>query len=98
MIKIRGTNFQRVGHTHAVDFLQQVVGQIIFLIECQKAIQISVTIRFGQIRSEKHTSELQSPDHLVCRLLLEKKKLKINQDATIDRPYSDPTSELASPQ
>src|SRR5258708_15600545 len=27
------------------------------------------------IRSEEHTSELQSPDHLVCRLLLEKKKI-----------------------
>src|SRR5258708_24428597 len=27
-----------------------------------------------QDRSEEHTSELQSPDHLVCRLLLEKKK------------------------
>src|SRR5258708_14390250 len=32
-------------------------------------------------RSEEHTSELQSPDHLVCRLLLEKKKSH----------YSDPT-------
>src|SRR5258708_30077473 len=30
-------------------------------------------------RSEEHTSELQSPDHLVCRLLLEKKK---TQNAT----------------
>src|SRR5947208_11596651 len=32
---------------------------------------------FGEfsIRSEEHTSELQSPDHLVCRLLLEKKKI-----------------------
>src|SRR5258708_35634990 len=29
-------------------------------------------VQFG--RSEEHTSELQSPDHLVCRLLLEKKK------------------------
>src|SRR5438552_1728551 len=29
-------------------------------------------------RSEEHTSELQSPDHLVCRLLLEKKKKKKN--------------------
>src|SRR5258708_26431452 len=29
-------------------------------------------------RSEEHTSELQSPDHLVCRLLLEKKKSKIS--------------------
>src|SRR5258708_27611960 len=28
-------------------------------------------------RSEEHTSELQSPDHLVCRLLLEKKKKKM---------------------
>src|SRR5258708_27639834 len=28
-------------------------------------------------RSEEHTSELQSPDHLVCRLLLEKKKMII---------------------
>src|SRR5258708_22348247 len=28
-----------------------------------------------QWRSEEHTSELQSPDHLVCRLLLEKKKI-----------------------
>src|SRR5207244_10155623 len=27
------------------------------------------------VRSEEHTSELQSPDHLVCRLLLENKKL-----------------------
>src|SRR5258708_36999176 len=30
--------------------------------------------RCAQPRSEEHTSELQSPDHLVCRLLLEKKK------------------------
>src|SRR5258708_8485414 len=28
----------------------------------------------ARTRSEEHTSELQSPDHLVCRLLLEKKK------------------------
>src|SRR5258708_7299201 len=27
-------------------------------------------------RSEEHTSELQSPDHLVCRLLLEKKNMR----------------------
>src|SRR5207244_13630353 len=29
-------------------------------------------------RSEEHTSELQSPDHLVCRLLLEKKQNKLH--------------------
>src|SRR5690554_7693144 len=33
---------------------------------------------YGRIRSEEHTSELQSRPHLVCRLLLEKKKKKIN--------------------
>src|SRR5207244_9177831 len=32
-----------------------------------------------QLRSEEHTSELQSPDHLVCRLLLEKKKQRTTQ-------------------
>src|SRR5258708_23916928 len=32
--------------------------------------------RFENARSEEHTSELHSPDHLVCRLLLEKKKQK----------------------
>src|SRR5947208_9624239 len=32
----------------------------------------------GRWRSEEHTSELQSPDHLVCRLLLEKKKTNIS--------------------
>src|SRR5258708_26250153 len=31
-------------------------------------------------RSEEHTSELQSPDHLVCRLLLEKKKNKTRKE------------------
>src|SRR5256885_13126758 len=31
-------------------------------------------LAFGLIRSEEHTSELQSPCNLVCRLLLEKKK------------------------
>src|SRR5690348_18089692 len=31
------------------------------------------------LRSEEHTSELQSPVHLVCRLLLEKKKKKKNK-------------------
>src|SRR5438552_5583026 len=33
-----------------------------------------IAAAFREMRSEEHTSELQSPDHLVCRLLLEKKK------------------------
>src|SRR5258708_24647297 len=40
---------------------------------------------FGRDRSEEHTSELQSPDHLVCRLLLEKKKTPYNKIADLLR-------------
>src|SRR5438552_13872573 len=40
-------------------------------------------------RSEEHTSELQSPDHLVCRLLLEKKKSTRRRS---------PTSRAATPR
>src|SRR5690348_18220568 len=36
-------------------------------------------------RSEEHTSELQSPVHLVCRLLLEKKKKKKKQTKNKDK-------------
>src|SRR5438552_14566768 len=39
-------------------------------------------VTIGDPRSEEHTSELQSPDHLVCRLLLEKKKKKQNTTTT----------------
>src|SRR5258708_19214910 len=43
-----------------------------------------------RLRSEEHTSELQSPDHLVCRLLLEKKieelKKKNNQGLPSTQP------------
>src|SRR5258708_26784179 len=53
--------------------------------EIQDAVRVSGRIAdehvgqhaFGHRRSEEHTSELQSPDHLVCRLLLEKKKKKM---------------------
>src|SRR5207244_11955366 len=45
--------------------------------DLQTALRVGViNERFANpaCRSEEHTSELQSPDHLVCRLLLEKKK------------------------
>src|SRR5437879_8830420 len=54
----------------------------------QVSLQFFPTLEFGQLRkpiarklrSEEHTSELQSPMYLVCRLLLEKKnKKKINK-------------------
>ena len=42
-----------------------------------------------KFRSEEHTSELQSPDHLVCRLLLEKR-----QDALHHNPYASSDARL----
>src|SRR5256885_11950821 len=42
--------------------------------------ELAARITFSNLpyaRSEEHTSELQSPCNLVCRLLLEKKKMKI---------------------
>src|SRR5256885_3505540 len=42
----------------------------------------------GQPRSEEHTSELQSPCNLVCRLLLEKKKVQPLRDRIPATPYA----------
>src|SRR5258708_14497596 len=52
------TLFRSVGQQP--DFFHNRVGKILCFVDDE--------------RSEEHTSELQSPDHLVCRLLLEKKK------------------------
>src|SRR2546422_5601199 len=47
-------------------------------VKCASMIRTSCasspSFNFAQVRSEEHTSELQSRLHLVCRLLLEKKK------------------------
>src|SRR5258708_14211015 len=42
------------------------------------------------LRSEEHTSELQSPDHLVCRLLLEK------ETTTLASPMPQPQSSAST--
>src|SRR5258708_31162407 len=44
---------------------------------CVLAVRHRIRKDASAVRSEEHTSELQSPDHLVCRLLLEKKKKDI---------------------
>src|SRR5258708_27285343 len=44
------------------------------------AADLALMRRLDELRSEEHTSELQSPDHIVCRLLLEKKKKAIIQN------------------
>src|SRR5690554_7620446 len=42
-------------------------------------------------RSEEHTSELQSRPHLVCRLLLEKKKKQLHKSVADPHSYTIPT-------
>src|SRR5438552_10151606 len=61
-------------------FTCTVAGKQVFAADFEPAISANPYIQFkfkatesGPVRSEEHTSELQSPDHLVCRLLLEKK-------------------------
>src|SRR5258708_24661949 len=46
-------------------------------------------------RSEEHTSELQSPDHLVCRLLLEKKKKKHSKSIVLMHACQHVTAEAS---
>src|SRR5574344_2501797 len=50
----------------------------------------------GADRSEEHTSELQSPDHLVCRLLLEKKKTKGSLPPPEQNPHPRSPPRLAN--
>src|SRR5256885_1132108 len=49
----------------------------------RKASATSVMARTGRVRSEEHTSELQSPCNLVCRLLLEKKNSTIRGSSSL---------------
>src|SRR5258708_15607939 len=53
------------------------------------------SIAFGG-RSEEHTSELQSPDHIVCRLLLEKKNYEKHQSFQQPSAFTHYTSRAHS--
>src|SRR2546430_4131573 len=50
--------------------------------------QACALLNYGLLRSEEHTSELQSQSNLVCRLLLEKKKK--NNIYYMHKPFNDP--------
>src|SRR3989442_4300157 len=52
------------------------VGAILRMATRTAARVLGLEAQVGSLRSEEHTSELQSRPHLVCRLLLEKKKDK----------------------
>src|SRR5216684_6094888 len=56
----------------------------------------SVSTQADDVRSEEHTSELQSRLHLVCRLLLEKKKETVDKDEYPNRPDREVYDDLAA--
>src|SRR2546422_5253200 len=58
----------------------------------------SASMKSTKVRSEEHTSELQSRLHLVCRLLLEKKKRKIQITITIRRDQNSHINSRATRQ
>src|SRR5690348_18087927 len=62
-------------HAHVVQPMQQINGK--WVIYCMGNQISRHADPIADSRSEEHTSELQSPVHLVCRLLLEKKKKKL---------------------
>src|SRR3989442_9035185 len=59
---------------------------------------LDLLFRASRPRSEEHTSELQSRPHLVCRLLLEKKKKAPLRGPHLVHPYNPtPTRQPATP-
>src|SRR4051794_41563589 len=68
-------SFGLVGrHARALErFVELRIGEV-RQVERALAVEVGEHLQQEPARSEEHTSELQSPVHLVCRLLLEKKK------------------------
>src|SRR5258708_24311042 len=60
--------------------LAELIHQLVSWYEANYTHTVGRYIYLNISRSEEHTSELQSPDHLVCRLLLEKKKKNIHKE------------------
>src|SRR2546421_8515035 len=85
-----------------ISFILQRLGRAIFcFVEC---FLVTPAHRRSEIRSEEHTSELQSRSDLVCRLLLEKKKISsrprpwgTHQRRVRSRPATPTSPQYTSP-
>src|SRR5436305_6348393 len=60
------------------DLLEGAAVEALLLVQDHVAEDARLHLAVRRFRSEEHTSELQSRPHLVCRLLLEKKKKRVN--------------------
>src|SRR5258708_29114525 len=80
------TLFRSLARRVLADLLQEVVNEPLdhrgITSSAWVSPEYSNTLLAVSTRSEEHTSELQSPDHLVCRLLLEKKNETYSTDAS----------------
>src|SRR2546426_11510116 len=65
-------------YEHPAELLQARFGRVLLMLDGDEAGRLGWDRVAARLRSEEHTSELQSPCNLVCRLLLEKKKKKRN--------------------
>src|SRR5258708_29014764 len=72
-------------------FRSLVLGELVLEPERKKRLlKLALERALGrEERSEEHTSELQSPDHLVCRLLLEKKKISLVTQEVARKPANE---------
>src|SRR3712207_7332210 len=73
-------NLNRIGRSSPVQLLPR--SQIVHRGR-QSPVRVQVRLQNPSTRSEEHTSELQSRQYLVCRLLLEKKKKKNKMSVSI---------------
>src|SRR2546430_3122753 len=64
---------RKLGNSHAVIIPKPLLAEI----GAKAGDRVDMTVQGGKIRSEEHTSELQSQSNLVCRLLLEKKTVRM---------------------
>src|SRR5690625_7011722 len=73
-IRVCIPSYRRISHSHFSEIYQFREIENLGEYKATAHRRIKIIVGFRTQRSEEHTSELQSRGHLVCRLLLEKKK------------------------
>src|SRR5690606_41893000 len=85
----RSSDLRSATPTSSTGPARRAPGTSVFSLHCEKAHDNPA---FAQtFRSEEHTSELQSRENLVCRLLLEKKKKKTIKDSVAEKTHQHTT-------